>query len=68
MCIVEYPSQYNINRKKRTLVEREGLDTDEEEVEDLHAMGKIEEILHATYERKTRGQGSGAKEVSPFQI
>jgi hypothetical protein len=44
------------------------LDSDEEEVEDLCAMGKIEEILHATYERKTRGQGSDAEEGSPFQI
>jgi hypothetical protein len=54
------PYQYNINRKKREVAKREGLDSDEEEVEDLCAMGKIEEILCATYERKTRGQGSGA--------
>jgi hypothetical protein len=37
------------------------LDSDEEEVEDLRAMGKIEEILHATYERKTRGEGFDTK-------
>jgi hypothetical protein len=44
------------------------LDNDEEEVEDLHAMWHIEEILHATYESKIRGQGSNAKEGSPFHI
>jgi hypothetical protein len=31
-------------------------------------MGKIEEIMCATYERKTRGQGSDVEEGSPFQI
>jgi hypothetical protein len=30
------------------------LKSDEEEVEDLRAVEKIEEILHTTYERKTR--------------
>jgi hypothetical protein len=44
------------------------LDIDEEEVEDLHVIGNIEEILSATYQRKTRGQGSSAEEGSPFQI
>jgi hypothetical protein len=29
------------------------LDNDEEEVEDLYATGKIEDILRATYQRKT---------------
>jgi hypothetical protein len=55
-----------MNNKKRVVVEREGLDNDEEEVEDLHAMGQIEDILHITYERKTRGHGSDAEEGSPF--
>ena len=40
---------------------REGLESDEEEVEDLLAMGKIEEILHATYDRKTIGKGFGVE-------
>jgi hypothetical protein len=44
------------------------LDNDEEEVKDLYAMGHIEEILHTTYERKTRGQGSDVEEGSQFQI
>jgi hypothetical protein len=44
------------------------LDNDEEEVEDLCATGKIEEILHTTYERKTRGHGSDVEEGSPFHI
>jgi hypothetical protein len=33
------------------------LDSDEEEVEDPHAMRNIEEILCATYERKTKVKG-----------
>jgi hypothetical protein len=44
------------------------LDIDEEEVEDLHAIGQIDDILHATYERKMRGHGSSVEEESPFQI
>jgi hypothetical protein len=42
------------------------LENDEEEVEDLCVRGKIEEIFHSTYERKTRGHGSGVEEGSPF--
>jgi hypothetical protein len=38
---------------------REVLESDEEEVEDLWAVDKIEEILHATYERKMRGPREG---------
>jgi hypothetical protein len=44
------------------------LESDEEEVEDIRAMGNIEEILCATYERKTIGQGFDTEEGSPFQI
>jgi hypothetical protein len=35
------PYQYNINRKKREVSEWEGLESDEEEVEDLCAMESI---------------------------
>jgi hypothetical protein len=44
------------------------LDNDEEYVEDIHAMGKIEDILCTTYERKYRGIGSDIEEGYPFQI
>ena len=44
------------------------MDNDEEEVEDLHVTRKIEEILCATYERKTIGQGFDIEEASPFHI
>jgi hypothetical protein len=57
-----------MNSKKREVTEREGFDNDEEEVGDLHAMGNIEDILHTTCERKTRGHRSSAEEGSPFQI
>jgi hypothetical protein len=39
------PYQYNMNTKKRAIAMREGLASDEEEVEDLRAMEQIEEIL-----------------------
>jgi len=42
------PYQYKMNNKKRFIAEREGLESDEEELEDLHAMENIEEILRAT--------------------
>jgi len=32
------PYQYKINNKKRDIAEREGLASDKEEVEDLHAV------------------------------
>jgi hypothetical protein len=41
------------------------LESDEEEVEDLCAMENIEEILHATYERKTRGSISNEQAGTP---
>ena len=61
-----WPYQYKMYNKKRAVAEREHLDSDEEEVEDLHATGKIEDILRTTYERKTRGLGSITEEGSPF--
>jgi hypothetical protein len=39
------PYQYKVNTKKRVVAEREGLASDEEEVEDLWAVEQIEEIL-----------------------
>ena len=38
---------------------REGLESDEEEVEDIWDVDHIEEILHTTYERKMRGPRAG---------
>jgi hypothetical protein len=35
-----------MNNKKRAIADREGLVSDEEEVEDLWDVEKIEEILH----------------------
>ena len=52
------PCQYKMNNKKRAIADREGLASDEKEVEDLWAMECIEEIMCTTYERKTRGLGS----------
>jgi hypothetical protein len=53
------PYQYNMNTKKRSIATREGLTSDEEEVEDLRAVEQIEEILRVTYERKMRGPREG---------
>jgi hypothetical protein len=49
------PYQYKVNTKKRAVATREGLVSDEEEVEDLRAVEQIEKIPRAKYERKTRG-------------
>jgi hypothetical protein len=57
------PYQYKINRKKRAVAEREGLESDEEEVEDLCAMDHIEEIMCTTYERKTKVKGLTQKKA-----
>jgi hypothetical protein len=60
--------QYKVNTKKRFIVVREGLENDEEEVEDLRAVEQIEETLHATYERKMRGPRAGRKGDNPIHI
>ena len=49
------PYQYKIKNKKRSIATREGLESYEEEVEDIRAVEQIKEILRATYERNTRG-------------
>jgi hypothetical protein len=49
------PYQYKINRKKRVVVDREGMESDEEDIEDLLDVEHIEQIFHSTYERKNRG-------------
>ena len=41
-----------MNNKKRAITDREGLASDEEEVEDLRVLNNFEEILHKTYEWK----------------
>jgi hypothetical protein len=62
------PYQYKVNIKKRGIAMREGLDSDEEEVEDLRAMDQIEEILRATYDRKMRGKREIIKGNNPIHI
>jgi hypothetical protein len=57
-----------MNNKKRAITAREVLESDEEEVEDLWAMEHIEEILHVTYERKTRGPREGTEGRNPIHI
>jgi hypothetical protein len=57
-----------MNNKKRAIANREGLESDEEEVEDLRAMENIEEILHTTYERKKRGSRVGIKGKNPIHV
>jgi hypothetical protein len=62
------PYQYKVNTKKRVIATREGLESDEEEVEDLWFVDHIEEILHATYERKMRGPRERIKGSNPIHI
>jgi hypothetical protein len=52
-----------MNNKKRAIADREGLESDEEEVEDLWAVEKIEEILCAQHMKgKKEVQGQEHKE------
>jgi hypothetical protein len=62
------PYQYKVNTKKRVIAKREGLASDEEEVEDLWAMEQIEEILRAAYKSKIRGPRIGGENNDPFNI
>jgi hypothetical protein len=62
------PYQYKVNTKKRVIAAREGLASDEEEVEDLRVVEKIEEILFKKYERKTRGPRTGREGNNPIHI
>jgi hypothetical protein len=62
------PYQYKVNTKKRVIVAREGLASDEEEIEDLRAMEHIEEIMRATYEREMRGSGARREGINPIHI
>jgi hypothetical protein len=60
--------QYKVKKKKRFIAKREGLASDEEEVEDLRAVEQIEEILCTTYERKMRGPRAGREGSNPIHI
>jgi hypothetical protein len=62
------PYKYKVNTKKRVVAAREGLVSDEEEVEDLRAVEQIEEIMCATYERKTRGPRTGKEGNNSIHI
>jgi len=57
-----------VNTKKRVVAMREGLANDEDEVEYVRAMEQIEEILCATYERKTRGPREGIEGRNSIHI
>jgi hypothetical protein len=48
------PYQYKMNNKKRTIGDREDLESNEEDIEDICVVDNIEEILHATYEREDK--------------
>jgi hypothetical protein len=61
------PYQYKVNTKKRVVAVREAFASDEEEVEDLRVVEQIEEILCATYDRKTRGPREGIKGINPIR-
>jgi hypothetical protein len=62
------PYQYKMNNKKRAIVDRQGLESDEEEVEDLWVVEKIKEILHTMYKMKTGVPRSRTEGRTPIQI
>jgi len=53
------PHQYKMNTNKRVIAAREGLASDEEEIEDIWTVEQLEEILCVTYERKMKGPRVG---------
>jgi hypothetical protein len=57
-----------MNTKKRVVAFSEVLESDEKEVQDLQVVEKIQEILRATYERKTRGPRTGEEGSHPIHI
>jgi hypothetical protein len=57
-----------VNTKKRVIATREGLESDEEEVEDLRDVEHIKEILHMKYDRKMRGPRPGIEGKNPIHI
>jgi hypothetical protein len=62
------PYQYKVNTKKRVVDVREGLASDEDEVEELQVVDQIEEILRATYERNMRGPREEIEGNTPIHI
>jgi hypothetical protein len=62
------PYQYKLNNKKRAIAEREGLESDEEAVDDLCVVENIEEIFRTTYERKTNGSRVGTEGRTPIHV
>ena len=62
------PYQFKVDTEKRVVVAREGLESDEEVVEDLQDVEKIEEILCATYERKKRCPRMGREGINTIHI
>jgi hypothetical protein len=62
------PYQYKVTTKKRAISAREGLASDEEEVEDLQVVEHIEETLRTTYEPKKRGPRAGGEGNHPIHI
>jgi hypothetical protein len=62
------PYQYKMYKKNRTIVDKQGLMSDEEEVEDLRVVENIEEILQEMYERKKKGPWSGTKGKNTVHI
>jgi hypothetical protein len=62
------PYHYDMTNKKRSIAAREGLESDEEDIEDLRVLEQIEEILCMTYERNKRGPREEIKGKTPIHI
>jgi len=62
------PYRYNMNTKKRVVVAREGCESNEEGVEDLQDVEKIEEIHGMKYKMNMRGPRVGMEVNTPIHI
>jgi hypothetical protein len=62
------PYQYKMNNKKRAIADREGLESDEEEVEDLWLWRRLRKSCMQTYERKIGGPRAGTEGKTPIHV
>jgi hypothetical protein len=62
------PYRYNMNTKKRVVVAREGCESNEEGVEDLQDVEKIEEIHGMKYKMNMRGPRVGMEVNTSIHI
>jgi hypothetical protein len=62
------PYQYKMNNKKRAITNGEGLESDEEEVEDVQAMRRLRNYYMKHMKGKNGGPRSWIEGITPIHI